>query len=245
MMTTMICSDCGEAKVVTSRSVSLPFVCDSCCEQIEDFQQKIAPAELNQLEASEKAVAAAYMTSYETPIADPAGLATETIPGAPAFPEEDRTGLLIADLEQQLLSMKAERNFLLGRLKIVGEQRDSAIQRQEELGKKNYMLARQQAYQLGREFDLVEQNEKLKAELAESLKNEEAVYKKLDAYIQDKEQQDTELRNVLRNEDFWKSEAKTAMARLSDIQQRFYEEQNHVARLEAHPWKNLLNYLRP
>ena len=42
MMTTMICMQCSEPKVVTSRSVSLPFVCDEC-EKAPELLAAMAP----------------------------------------------------------------------------------------------------------------------------------------------------------------------------------------------------------
>src|SRR5271166_4525025 len=42
MTTTMICMQCSEPKVVTSRSVSLPFVCDEC-EKAPELLAAMAP----------------------------------------------------------------------------------------------------------------------------------------------------------------------------------------------------------
>ena len=42
MMTTMICTVCSEPKVVTSRSVVLPFVCDEC-QKAEELYNAMAP----------------------------------------------------------------------------------------------------------------------------------------------------------------------------------------------------------
>src|SRR5208282_5648758 len=41
-MTTMICTQCSEPKVMTSRSVSLPFVCDEC-EKAPELLAAMAP----------------------------------------------------------------------------------------------------------------------------------------------------------------------------------------------------------
>ena len=41
-MTTMICTVCSEPKVVTSRSVVLPFVCDEC-QKAEELYNAMAP----------------------------------------------------------------------------------------------------------------------------------------------------------------------------------------------------------
>ena len=41
-MTTMICTQCSEPRVVTSRSVSLPFVCDEC-EKAPELLAAMAP----------------------------------------------------------------------------------------------------------------------------------------------------------------------------------------------------------
>ena len=42
MITTMICTQCSEPKVMTSRSVSLPFVCDEC-EKAPELLAAMAP----------------------------------------------------------------------------------------------------------------------------------------------------------------------------------------------------------
>ena len=42
MMTTLICKVCSEPKVVTSRSVVLPFVCDEC-QKAEELYNAMAP----------------------------------------------------------------------------------------------------------------------------------------------------------------------------------------------------------
>jgi len=46
-MLTLKCDDCGEEKMVTDRTVVSPFVCDECRDAINDFQNAIAPAELD------------------------------------------------------------------------------------------------------------------------------------------------------------------------------------------------------
>jgi hypothetical protein len=42
MMTTMICKVCSEPKVVTSRSVVLPYICDEC-QKAEELYNAMAP----------------------------------------------------------------------------------------------------------------------------------------------------------------------------------------------------------
>ena len=52
MMTTMICTVCSEPKVVTSRSVVLPFVCDEC-QKAEELYNAMAPTPALKIEESD------------------------------------------------------------------------------------------------------------------------------------------------------------------------------------------------
>ena len=45
MMTTMICTECSEPKVVTSRGVTLPFVCEEC-QKAPELLAAMAPSGL-------------------------------------------------------------------------------------------------------------------------------------------------------------------------------------------------------
>ena len=51
-MTTMICKVCSEPKVVTSRSVVLPFVCDEC-QKAEELYTAMAPTPALKIEESD------------------------------------------------------------------------------------------------------------------------------------------------------------------------------------------------
>ena len=51
-MTTMICTVCSEPKVVTSRSVVLPFVCDEC-QKAEELYNAMAPTPALKIEESD------------------------------------------------------------------------------------------------------------------------------------------------------------------------------------------------
>jgi hypothetical protein len=52
MMTTMICTVCSEPKVVTSRSVFMPFVCDEC-QKAEELYNAMAPTPALKIEESD------------------------------------------------------------------------------------------------------------------------------------------------------------------------------------------------
>ena len=51
-MTTLICKVCSEPKVVTSRSVVLPFVCDEC-QKAEELYNAMAPTPALKIEESD------------------------------------------------------------------------------------------------------------------------------------------------------------------------------------------------
>jgi endogenous inhibitor of DNA gyrase (YacG/DUF329 family) len=97
MLATVICSKCGDAVDVTSRSVVLPFTCESCEEAIGKFASNVEEEETKQKYedmAPSNVPCTAGLLEPGSEMSEPDGATVEN------------TTLLIEDLEKQVVDAK-------------------------------------------------------------------------------------------------------------------------------------------
>lgn len=116
MMTTLICTECSEPKVITDRSVVLPYVCEEC-QKAPELLEAMAPAPLK-IEESDNIA-------------------------CDCTPTDEATSLLIEDLSNQLAITKNEAETLRNLATFLEARENSLMLQNKSLQEKVEKLALQ------------------------------------------------------------------------------------------------------